>query len=140
MKPVKTDQVGALCVRRRDNGGYQVLLITSRDRGRWIIPKGWRAKRLKDHEAAAREAQEEAGVSGMVKTKPIGNYAYRKISDAGARSLRVVVFLLHVRRQRNDWKERGQRRRAWFDLRAAIKQVEEPALRTLIKGVAGIAA
>ena len=32
----------------------------SGDTGRWIIPKGWRAKRLKDHEAAAREAQEEA--------------------------------------------------------------------------------
>ena len=112
MKPVKTDQVGALCVRRGEKGGYQVLLITSRDRGRWIIPKGWRAKRLKDHEAAVREAQEEAGVSGTVSTRPIGNYAYRKISDGGARPLRVAVFLLQVRRERNDWKERGQRRRA----------------------------
>ena len=137
---MKTHQVGALCVRRRNNGGYQVLLITSRDRGRWIIPKGWRAKSLKDHQAAAREAHEEAGVSGTVRAKPIGNYAYRKISDAGVRSLQVAVFLLHVRRERNDWKERNQRRRAWFDLRAAIKEVEEPALRTLIKGVEAIAA
>ena len=85
---MKTDQVGALCVRRRRNGGYQVLLITSRDRGRWIIPKGWRTKRLKDHKAAAREAKEEAGVSGEVRQKPIGTYAYPKIVDAGKRSLR----------------------------------------------------
>lgn len=137
---MKTDQVGALCVRRRRNGGYQVLLITSRDRGRWIIPKGWRAKRLKDHKAAAREAAEEAGVSGEVREKPIGSYAYPKIVDAGKRSLRVAVFLLNVRQERNDWKERRQRRRAWFDIGAALKEIEEPALRTLIKGVGVIAA
>jgi 8-oxo-dGTP pyrophosphatase MutT (NUDIX family) len=137
---VKTDQVGALCVRRRRNGGYQVLLITSRDRGRWIIPKGWRAKRLKDHKAAAREAAEEAGVSGEVREKPIGTFAYPKIVETGERSLRVAVFLLHVRQERSDWKERGQRRRAWFDVGAAIKEIKEPALRILIKGVEGIAA
>jgi 8-oxo-dGTP pyrophosphatase MutT (NUDIX family) len=137
---VKTDQVGALCVRRRNKGGYQVLLITSRDRGRWIIPKGWRAKRLKDHKAAAREAKEEAGVRGKVQEKPIGTYAYPKIVDARERSVRVAVFLLDVRQQRNDWKERRERRRAWFDIGAALKEIEEPALRTLIKGVSAIAA
>jgi 8-oxo-dGTP pyrophosphatase MutT (NUDIX family) len=137
---VKTDQVGALCVRRRNKGGYQVLLITSRDRGRWIIPKGWRAKRLKDHKAAAREAKEEAGVRGKVQEKPIGSYAYPKIVDARERSVRVAVFLLDVRQQRNDWKERRERRRAWFDIGAALKEIEEPALRTLIKGVGAIAA
>jgi 8-oxo-dGTP pyrophosphatase MutT (NUDIX family) len=72
---VKADQVGALCIRRRNNGSCQVLLITSRGTGRWVIPKGWRAKGLKDHEAAAREAKEEAGVSGAVRSKPIGNYS-----------------------------------------------------------------
>ena len=137
---MKTDQVGALCVRPGGKGGYQVLLITSRDRGRWIIPKGWRAKRLKDHEAAAREAKEEAGVRGKVLEKPIGTYAYPKIVDTRERSLRVTVFLLHVRQERNHWKERGLRRRAWFDIGAAIKEIEEPALRTLIKGVQAIAA
>ena len=132
---MKADQVGALCVRRRDNGSCQVLLITSRDTGRWIIPKGWRAKRLKDHEAAAREAEEEAGVSGKVKSKPIGNYTYPKSDDTGARSLRVAVFLLQVRQERNRWPEQNQRRRAWFDVREAAKEVGESDLRTLIKGV-----
>src|SRR5260370_26933920 len=114
---MKPDQVGALCVRRRDNGACQVLLITSRDTGRWIIPKGWKAKRLKDHEAAAREAEEEAGVSGKVTSKPIGKYIYEKIEEDGAQSLRVAVYLLHVRRERHRWQEQGQRRRAWFDIR-----------------------
>ena len=79
---MKADQVGALCVRISDDGTCQVLLVASRGTGRWIIPKGWRAKRLKDHEAAAREAEEEAGVSGKMKSKPIGKYAYPKPDDA----------------------------------------------------------
>jgi 8-oxo-dGTP pyrophosphatase MutT (NUDIX family) len=132
---MKPDQVGALCVRRRDNGACQVLLITSRDTGRWIIPKGWRAKRMKDHEAAAREAEEEAGVTGKMKSKPIGNYSYAKTGDAGKRSVRVAVFLLLVRRERNRWPEQRERRRAWFDVRKAVEEVGERELRKLIKGV-----
>jgi 8-oxo-dGTP pyrophosphatase MutT (NUDIX family) len=117
-----------------------VLLITSRDTGRWIIPKGWRAKRLKDHEAAAREAAEEAGVSGKVKSKPIGNYTYPKIDGACARPLRVDVFLLLVRRERDRWPEQDQRRRAWFDVREAAREVGELELQTLIEGIEGLAA
>jgi 8-oxo-dGTP pyrophosphatase MutT (NUDIX family) len=132
---MKAEQVGALCVRRKDDGSRQVLLVTSRDTGRWIIPKGWKAKRLKDHEAAAREAEEEAGVRGKVRSKPIGRYAYRKIEDDGARSLRVAVHLLQVRRERDHWQERSQRRRQWFDVREAARRVGEAELRTLIEGL-----
>ena len=132
---MKADQVGALCVRRQDDGSCQVLLVTSRDTGRWIIPKGWRAKHLDDHEAAAREAKEEAGVSGKVKSKPIGNYSYPKIDDTGARSLRVAVFLLQVHRERDHWREQDQRRRAWFEVSAAVKEVRETELQALIKGL-----
>jgi 8-oxo-dGTP pyrophosphatase MutT (NUDIX family) len=137
---MKADQVGALCVRRHENGACQVLLVTSRDTGRWIIPKGWKARRLKDHEAAAREAKEEAGVTGKVKPKPIGSYTYPKTDAAGARSLRVDVFLLMVRREKDRWPEQDQRRRAWFDVREAGKEVGESKLRRLIKGVEKLAA
>ena len=129
-------QVGALCVRRADDGSQQVLLITSRGSGRWVIPKGWPTKRLKDHKAAAREAEQEAGVLGKVKSKPIGNYTYPKTDGASAQSLRVAVFLLSVRRERRRWPERDERRRAWFPLHKAAKEVSEPELRTLIRGVA----
>jgi 8-oxo-dGTP pyrophosphatase MutT (NUDIX family) len=128
-------QVGALCVRRADDGSQQVLLITSRGSGRWVIPKGWPTKRLKDHKAAAREAEQEAGVLGKVKSKPIGNYTYPKTDGASAQSLRVAVFLLSVRRQRRRWPERDERRRAWFPVHKAAKEVSEPELRTLIRGV-----
>ena len=128
-------QVGALCVRRADDGSQQVLLITSRGSGRWVIPKGWPTKRLKDHKAAAREAEQEAGVLGKVKSKPIGNYTYPKTDGATAQSLRVAVFLLSVRRERRRWPERDERRRAWFPLHKAAKEVSEPELRTLIRGV-----
>jgi 8-oxo-dGTP pyrophosphatase MutT (NUDIX family) len=128
-------QVGALCVRRADDGSQQVLLITSRGSGRWVIPKGWPTKRLKDHKAAAREAEQEAGVLGKVKSKPIGNYTYPKTDGASAQSLRVAVFLLSVRRERRRWPERDERRRAWFPVHKAAKEVSEPELRTLIRGV-----
>jgi 8-oxo-dGTP pyrophosphatase MutT (NUDIX family) len=128
-------QVGALCVRRADDGSQQVLLITSRGSGRWVIPKGWPTKRLKDHKAAAREAEQEAGVLGKVKSKPIGNYTYPKTDGASAQSLRVAVFLLSVHRERRRWPERDERRRAWFPVHKAAKEVSEPELRTLIRGV-----
>src|SRR5215470_5835756 len=81
------EQVGALCVRRADDGSPQVLLITSRGSGRWVIPKGWPVKRLKDHQAAALEAEEEAGVSGKVRSKPIGKFSYPKTNGRRAQSL-----------------------------------------------------
>ena len=124
---MKADQVGALCIRRQDNGACQVLLITSRDTGRWIIPKGWRAKHLKDHEAAAREAEEEAGVSGKMMSRSIGNYVYRKVDGSGGRSLRVAVFLLRVRRERNRWRERDQRRRAWLTSARPLNRCGSPS-------------
>jgi 8-oxo-dGTP pyrophosphatase MutT (NUDIX family) len=90
---------------------------------------------LKDHKAAAREAEQEAGVLGKVKSKPIGNYTYPKTDGASAQSLRVAVFLLSVRRERRRWPERDERRRAWFPVHKAAKEVSEPELRTLIRGV-----
>jgi 8-oxo-dGTP pyrophosphatase MutT (NUDIX family) len=132
---VKPDQVGALCIRQPEKGFCQVLLVTSRDTGRWIIPKGWRAKGLTDSQAAAREAAEEAGVSGKVKSKPIGSYTYPKLDRTGARSLRVAVFLLKVRRESAQWAEQHQRTRAWFDIDEAANKVGETALRALIHGI-----
>ena len=35
-------QYAALPWRRDANGGIEILLITSRETRRWVIPKGWR--------------------------------------------------------------------------------------------------
>ena len=71
-------QVGALPFRRLSDGGFKILLITSRESRRWVIPKGWPMKGRKPYEAAAREAYEEAGLLGEIGKRPLGFYLYEK--------------------------------------------------------------
>jgi len=56
-------QYGALCFRQTEGAAVEILVIPSRDSGRWIVPKGWPMKRKKPYEAAI-EAWEEAGIRG----------------------------------------------------------------------------
>lgn len=129
-------QVAALPVRRGEDGSLEVLLVTSRETGRWVIPKGWPSKRLSDREAAAREARQEAGVIGTIKNKPIGAFRYRKVEPEGTRLLAVTVYLLKVEREKKRWPEQDQRKRNWFTAEAAARRVREPSLRKLIREVA----
>lgn len=128
-------QIAALPVRKGEDGSLEVLLVTSRETGRWVIPKGWPSKRLKDRDAAAREAREEAGVTGKINSKPIGAYRYRKMEPEGSRLLDVTVYLLKVEREKKRWPEQKQRQRNWFKLEVAARRVREPALRELIRGL-----
>ena len=48
-------QVGALPVRKTRKGALEVLLVSSRDTGRWVIPKGWPAKRMTDSAAIPKD-------------------------------------------------------------------------------------
>ena len=110
------------------------MLVTSRGRGRWIIPKGWPMARLAAHEAAAREAIEEAGIVGRVRARPIGNYRYAKRRGAASDlDCEVTVFALKVLKQLTEWPEQHQRRTRWFRLREAAKAVKEPELAALIR-------
>ncbi len=115
-----------------------MLLVTSRTRGRWIIPKGWPIKGLKPQKSAAREAFEEAGVRGAVTAKPIGRYAYDKISDdeSGAIPCEVLVFALNVKRQLKDWPEAREREARWVKPGDATTLVEEDGLRSLVEAFA----
>lgn len=129
-------QVGALPLRKTKDGGIEVLLVSSRQSGRWVIPKGWPSKRLSDHDAAAREAKQEAGVTGKISATSFGRYAYRKATPAGSRLIEVSVFILRVRKAKKSWREQAERRRVWFDARTASRRVREPRLRALIAGLA----
>ena len=125
-------QVGALPV-RGNAGAYEVLLITSRDSGRWIIPKGWPMKGKKDHDAAAQEAFEEAGVRGRIHQHPMGAYAYEKrLGSDTTEPVRVMVYLLEVREEVNRWPERTQRRREWMTATKAVKLVVETGLAEIL--------
>lgn len=125
-------QVAALPVRKGPDGELEVLLVTSRETGRWVIPKGWPSKRLKDREAAAREASQEAGVTGRIAKKPIGIYRYRKIEPERARMLDVTVYVLEVQKEKKKWPEQAERQRTWFKPEMAARRVREPRLQRLI--------
>lgn len=108
------------------------MLITSRETRRWIIPKGNPIRGLEAHQAAAREAFEEAGISGIACPAAIGQYTYEKRKRKGNRHLLVDVYPLAVIRQFDDWPEREQRQARWFSLNEAAKLVNEPELQAII--------
>lgn len=129
-------QIAALPYRTEGPGidaPVRVLLVTSRgSRGRWVIPKGNTMSGLTPHEAAAREAEDEAGVIGSICPLPIGSYRYRKRRKSGAAlMLDVDVFPLAVTHERPIWKEQGERERRWFTLAEAAAAVEEADLADL---------
>ena len=127
-------QYAALPYRQRAGARTEVMLITSRETGRWLIPKGWRQKGKSARRSAAREAREEAGVIGKIEHGPIGSYAYKKLLNGGNVVLcEVRVFPLEVKRQRKTWPEKPQREVRWFSRAQAAKIVSEPALRTIIR-------
>jgi len=131
-KPATNKQYAALPW-RYSGGSREVLLISSRDTGRWVIPKGWPIRGLSPAETAAREAYEEAGLGGMVSKKPIGEFEYGKRLDNGAvLATRVEVFALEQMVQHKDWPEQGQRRLQWFSVPEAAEAVEEPELKVII--------
>ncbi|WP_171179816.1 NUDIX hydrolase [Ruegeria sp. HKCCD8929] len=129
-------QVAALCVRRGEDGP-EVLLVTSRDTGRWIVPKGWPIDGLDGAEAAAREAWEEAGVrpAGFSR-KPVGTYKYDKILSNGVpEPILTNVYRIKVEGLAEDYPERDQRQRRWVPATEAAGLVREPELQDLLRGL-----
>lgn len=126
-------QVAALPIRHDEDGRLQILLVTSRETKRWVIPKGWPMKALTDRDAAAREAEEEAGVKGKIAKKPIGTYSYWKRTTTDFQHIEVQVFVLEVRKEKKSWPEMEQRERAWLTVKQAAAIVLEPGLAALIK-------
>lgn len=125
-------QAAALPLTEGD-GETMVLLVTSRETGRWVLPKGWTEKGLSGAELAAKEAFEEAGIIGEVTPESVGTYHYEKVLPKGRNmECRVDVFPLHVDRLLDDWPERKQRKRQWFTLPQAAMAVDDGELVTLL--------
>ncbi len=117
---------------RRD-GELRVLLVTSRETRRWVLPKGWMEKRLAPHALAAKEAFEEAGILGRVERRPLGRYDYLKRGAGGAATpCTVRVFRMRVDRLLDEWPERQERERRWFGLAEAATAVDEGGLAALL--------
>ena len=125
-------QVAALPWRKAGDG-VEVMLITSRDTGRWVLPKGWPEKKEPFCDAAAREAGEEAGISGSVSTREAGRYFYAKsISSGEDIPSEVLVYPLEVDKVADKWKERRERTRRWVSPAEAASMIHEPDLGDLI--------
>jgi 8-oxo-dGTP pyrophosphatase MutT (NUDIX family) len=117
------------------DGAVQVLLVTSRQTGRWVIPKGWPMKGLKPHQAAAREAYEEAGIEGTVWEQPVAVFTYlKRLSGDKRKRCTVDIYPIAVERQLDDWPEREQRQREWMSPAEAASRVAEAELRTFLAG------
>ena len=126
-------QFGAICYRMR-KGKPQVLLITSRGTGRWVIPKGWPVPGETPADAAAIEAWEEAGVVGRVHPLCLGIFSYMKVIDRRQELPCVVaVYGLLVKRLARSFPERGQRKRKWVSVKRAAQMVDEPELSHLLE-------
>lgn len=113
--------------------GLSVLLLTSRDTGRWVIPKGWLSSKLTPKKCAAKEAFEEAGLQGEIIGKALGHYSYSKRLAGFKRiNCEVRVFPLHVTCQHLVWRERDERQLMWVSPERAASMVQEKELGALI--------
>src|ERR1700754_5037011 len=131
-------QFAALPWRLDERGMRQIMLLTSRETQRWVIPKGWPMKGKKPAEVARQEAYEEAGLLGdIVGRRPLGSYFYAKRLAQGDVLTEVTVFSLRVRRQLPDWPEKLEREARWFDANEAAALVDEGALAEIISRFAG---
>jgi len=126
-------QFGALCYRIK-NEKVQILLVTSRGRKRWIVPKGWPINKSTPAETAAREAFEEAGVDGKVREVCLGIYSYTKNHAGDDLPCVVAIFPLKVQQIHDSYPEKLQRKRKWFSQKKASAIVESPELGQMIKG------
>ena len=125
-------QSAVIPYRCRD-GQLQVLVITSSDGLRWVVPKGLVEHDMTPAASAAKEALEEAGVTGRTSAAAVGTYTYGKWGGTCS----VEVFLLRVDEELDDWQERF-RTREWVPLAEAIRRVTDPGLKALLGRVPGL--
>ncbi|MGR3712728.1 MAG: NUDIX hydrolase [Shimia sp.] len=127
-------QVAALCLRGRGQK-REVLLVTSRDTGRWVLPKGWPMRGLDAPGAALQEAWEEAGVrEANMNTSPVGSYGYDKRLDSGLHvAVEVKVYEAEVTQLEDKFPEADERTRKWVAFEEAAEMVNEPELQALLR-------
>lgn len=128
-------QVAALC-RRDGPQGPEILLVRSLDSRRWIVPKGWPMTGRTLAEAAAREAWEEAGVTGEISADPVATYRYRKGLRGGLQVMcDVHVYTLSVTSVADSYPEAHRRERRWISPAKAARKISEPGLRSVLRAL-----
>lgn len=132
-----TLQYAALPFILRDNELY-VMLITSRETGRWVIPKGWPEKDMTPSQVAAHEAYEEAGLKGEMTTTPFATFDYlKRLSNKKRKRCTVLVFPMAVHEELSEWPEMTQRKRQWMRPAEAAQHVAETGLIEMFTQLTG---
>jgi 8-oxo-dGTP pyrophosphatase MutT (NUDIX family) len=126
-------QVAALPYRMGAHG-LEVMLVTSRETRRWVIPKGWTKRKVSPGDMAMTEAYEEAGLIGRIRPDAIGCYHYdKKLKTGKMAACRVDVFAMQVTSQLETWPEKHERAVRWFLQPDAAQEVIEPELQEIIR-------
>ncbi|WP_176594114.1 NUDIX hydrolase [Sphingobium sp. EM0848] len=125
-------QSAAIPYRHNSSGALEVLLVSSRRSGRWVLPKGANKRGLRPYQSAAREAFEEAGALGVISAFEIGTYRQHKIQRNGnSVPIYVTAYPLSVQSVLQSWPEMSLRRRRWMtigDAAIAVRDTEISAV------------
>lgn len=121
---------------RKHKGNLEILLITSIKTGRWVIPKGGIENYLTARRSAEKEAFEEAGITGSVGHKCLGEYLYVKSENKNGDECHVKVFPMSVRKELENWPEKKLRKRKWVKAKDALPFIAEKKLREIISDFA----
>ena len=127
-----TVQSAAIPYRYDADGQLEILLVTSRKKRRWVLPKGHVRLGMGAHSSAAKEAFEEGGVIGLTGAEPVTNYVRKRRHVSEGEACSVTVYPMAVLTEAPVWPEMGQRERKWAKISDALDLVETKGLRKAI--------
>ena len=117
-----------------ENDCLKILLLTTRKKRKWIVPKGWPVDGLSLYESAEKEAMEEAGVRGSISKEPIGDFIHNKTISRGQKTpCKVITYSLLVTNQLLDWQEQKERSRQWCTISEAAERVSNRGLSKILR-------
>ncbi len=121
------EQSAVIPYRKSAEGIIEIMLVTTRNES-WTIPKGTIQIGFSARESAANEAREEAGISGKVKKKIIGEYSYKKFGD----NYSVKVYKMKIKKVHKKWDEKHFRERLWVEQKSISKFIGHKNLLKII--------
>lgn len=126
-KPARLFRQSAVIPYLVSNGVTEVVLVTSSSSKYWVIPKGVIERSMSPEDSAAKEALEEAGVTGNVSGDVVTEYRYKKWGG----TCHVKVYPLEVKEVLPSWDEMEDRERIFVEIPKAIKLARTELKRVL---------
>jgi 8-oxo-dGTP pyrophosphatase MutT (NUDIX family) len=112
------------------SGKMKIILVSSRSRGQWIVPKGNLIPKRSKRESALQEAYEEAGLKGKLDK----NFKYRLFIYSRGVKTDLTLYAMRVERQMlKKWPESHQRKRIEVSCERAQSLVSWPRFKRAVK-------